>query len=659
MEVVTLPFDVPSNTESTFMYGRRYALSVERIIIEFAEGSSFDEITILALSENNYWVQPPSGGSYPSSSDAFNLRFAGDAPASSPVDGGYICFFDFSFDTSLSEIRTPASNYLVPAFPIKLLSPFSITYDVYPFLRILTEKRSIASISKPGIAENQISDMGLIFRPLATKVKGSNIDISYGLEPVIAHASAAFSILITYVNKTTINKRCKVTIFSRPLPPNATLITGAIVNPPIYGERYQWWSSTAPKGDYKRILDDTTQYGPLYPPILLGGGFPALGFSYDYFGGILSLDGDIYLIPFNGARNGRWRVFLTSPSSSPATYTYSTGKDPSEFAPAAAYRGAVVTDNNEIFLCPYAQASHTSGKWHYINAWFNVVNSYDAPILTDHEDDTIEKEPGGYDKFPAYCGGVYVPSGKVILAPYGRSQYPTWHYIDTNAKVVHTYSVTSPPPKALAYKQAYYNIENNYVIYAPTAASSTRAWHYLKVGTMATGTYTVALPPSESNGADFWGITGLLSPNNESLLLPYRENAVKKMVIISHGTAPTTRLVPVPEGYEYGKYIKGVVSHSGRLFLIPGRAKGGHTWQYMNYPPDTHSKASIVTYDEYTSLFDEYTDAVMTYWGDIYLIHAFTRELLVGETSLLQYIRSYGAKIFDQTMVSSPEIDRL
>ncbi len=654
MEVVTLPFDAQANGTWTFMYGRPHSLSIERISVELENGSDYDEISVYALTRSSYWLDEDA----PGYSTELKLLSAGESTANLSENGNTIAFFDLPAGITLETLRGDIKPYLVKAYPLKLLSGYKVVSNLNPYVNISTDYKTEAPLRKPTGDPDTVgtpNDLGFIFAPLVGKTKGISVDISYAGAPITAWANSQFSILVRYVNKTSVNKRCKITLYSRAADPDSKVISGALLNPLFEGLSYEWRDG-APGTDYLKATTDTCQYGSLYRPLVVPYELNFVPDPYDYFGGVLDFDNYLLFVPFNAARKANWLAVILSAELPPQFFQYPRGLSSSQFAPAAAYRGGVINSDGLIFFCPYAQASHTAGKWHYFDSASGNLFSYTAPVIPDLVDPTLPAEPGGYTNFPAYCGGALTTTGLLVLAPFGISTAANWHYVDTYNQVVHTYTVLSPPTDPLFYKYAYSNVAGDYIVFCPTRASSAGKWHYFNATSLSTSLYFSVLGPGDISERAYCGMSTVLAPTSISYPIPFAQAARSLWTVIINGTVPSVRVIPMPSGLDANTFVKGILAPTGRLYLIPGFSKGSTVWKYIDYPVDEVSSPKVVSFDNYTPLSDDVTDAAITPWGDIFLIPAFT----VGTSpTKFQVIRNFAARGFDSTVVTSPEVNRI
>ncbi len=653
MEVVSLPFDVESNKRAIFMYGRPYSLSIERLAINFSEGSEYDEVSVYALTATSYWLNR-SEASY---TTKLALRAAGEASEIPSSNGDIACVFDLPSDITLDTLRTEIVPHLAQSYPVKLLSGFMTDYQAFPYLNITTEIKTEGSLSTRKDPVGSINDMVFIFSPLITHARGTDIDITYSPAPIVARANAQFSVLVQYVNKTTVNKRCKLTLYSRPSDPDIRLVLGAIFTPTPAGKVFDW-PNGAPGGEFNIAASSTCANGAVYPPGIYDVNTGIVFDPYDYYGGVVDFDSYIWMVPFNAARKPIWQgINADIPSSE--FFQYFSGHPDTEFAPVAAYRGGVLTKDGLIFLCPYAQASWTSGLWHYIDTNDFTVHSYPAPVIPDLVDPTLPTEPGGYADFPAYCGGALTSTGILVLAPFGASNRGTWHYVDTNTKVVHTYTVTYPTLVPLVYKYAHSSLRYGYVLFSPTGSDGSGYWHYFKTSTMTAEYYYSNLPASESPVGSYWSSSTVLVPGTFSYLIPFGQASRSRCHVIIHGDFPQAYIASTPVGLETEMFVKGILAPTGRLYLVPGFGSGREIWKYIEYPSSLSAAPVVRTYNTIITLFDDYTDGVMTFWGDIYLIPTFTSTRPPGRGTPFQVIRTYCSQFYDKSVVSCPEMNRM
>ncbi len=671
MDAISLPFDIGANGSTDLMFSRPHSISISRISVEFPPGSDYDELSVYAMGTSSYIFS--SDYSYTTN---FSLFAIGETTSNAIAPGTAIVVYDLEGLLNLEKLKFDYTPYLRPSYPIKLISRYSVLSNTFPYMDIRTDKVSMAPIRTGYHDSQKPGDVAFIYQPLIENIRGSNVDITFPT-PIIAHGYAQFSILLTYINKTGINKRCKVTLYSSAIPGNSNLLPGALIPVSLLGPEFRWATSPYSKsstGTYRQDTLEVCKLGTKYAPVIQSYTIDESFDPYDYWGGVLYRFKEgacIFLVPYNGARKSKWHyIDLRTGLDTPTLRSYTHGIDPSELAPAAAYRGGVLAKNGNIYFCPYAQCSHPSGKWHYLNVTTLAVHSMEAPVLEEAEaGGTVD--PDGYSKFPAYCGGVFTMHNNyhyVYLAPYYIAPAYFWHLIDTHLNRVFVYEINGGEPSGIpsfAYRGCVYDMLEGRIYLCPHRRTGSTKWHYINItGNPDTPgqivSYVNAAKDAILEGTvPYMSMTSPLTLDRESriYLLPYDQAAGEKWNYID-----TYRVV----GHSYNKptgtalkashWIKPVLTPSGRLFLIPEVDDGDTVWQYINYPKRAADAVDVVTYENETAYVDNYTGAI-EYFGLIYLIPAFSRARPVVQYPEMLYIKTNATQDFGLSVSQSPELN--
>jgi hypothetical protein len=268
-----------------------------------------------------------------------------------------------------------------------------------------------------------------------------------------------------------------------------------------------------------RILQESVNSGNLFPDNTIVSTY-SLVYTVNgaYYGGVLSPNGDIHMIPFSASVGQKI-------SSSGVVSTYSL-----VYTVNGAYIGGVLSPNGDIHMIPFSasvgQKISSSG----------VVSTYSLVYTVNG----------------AYYGGVLSPNGDIHMIPYNAS---VGQKISSSG-VVSTYSLIYTTTGA------YYGgvLDSNGNIHLVP--------HYASVGQKISSsgvvsTYSLIYTTTYA----YWG--GVLSPNGDIHIIPYNASVGQK--ISSSGVVSTYSLVYTVNG----AYVGGVLSPNGDIHMIPFSASVG------------------------------------------------------------------------------------
>jgi hypothetical protein len=344
-----------------------------------------------------------------------------------------------------------------------------------------------------------------------------------------------------------------------------------------------------------------------------------------YYGGVLSPDGRIYLIPFTQGTVDNWHLIETNGTIK----TYFNGL---LIRNNNSYAGGVLDPNGRIYLIPFGQSK--SKSWEYINTKkipgeAGHVKNYNAPlgvvanafiggtlgyngniylIPTGQATSTLwfyidsSGTPNSYSHgmgslpFNAYVGGVLSPDGKIYLIPYTQCTANVWHYIDSTKSpgaaghvVAYSHGLATKPVSA-GYVSGVLSPDGK-IYLGPQVQSTDTMWHYIDTNkTPGAAGHVVAYSHGASGIVDN-GYQGCspVTPNGRIYLIPRGQctttmwhyidvtktpGAAGHVVAYSHGSSgfKTTQ----------AQYIGCALSPNGRLYLVPSQQGDQSIWHYID-----------------------------------------------------------------------------
>ncbi len=650
MEVTNLAFDVGAFNTSRFIFSKPYGMTITGIGFDFAHGSIFDELSVYAISKISAEFMEDAL----TYTRDFSIRSISESSIDAINMGNVVVVFSIPDGESIDELKTSTPNYPIPSYPIKLLSRYEIMGGIPPNLLIRTSLPSTDLIrARPTDGKR---DIAFFYRTLIESVKGISI-ASLLAVPVVAEGKAKFSVLIEYINKTSINKRCKLSLYSAITEPDANLISGTIMNPPSISAPFGWMGGDM--ASYKELLSSCIGFGSVGPPEVqqyIVYSAPHQIEAFDYWGAVLDDHDRLFFIPYNRARNPIWH-YMHLPSKS--IHGYEHGIAPAHLAPAAAYRGGVLDKKGRIVLCPYGQWANGIGLYHFIDVVSLSGSSYAGPLLAE------APHPGADDEYkfmPAMSGGVASRDGRIFFLPYGGSDGSTFLGFDPDTDSMFGYGTYNGQPLGSSgmYRGGQVDLINGRIYLIPRVPARSNIMHFIDTSMPIPLLipYPTSLFVNEQADEPFRCMSMPLG--DIMYLIPWGQavkdkwEAVDTRQNVAAGFAKPSGTPIKPSFWQ-----KAVLSSSGKLFLIPRfRDEITREWQYIHYPRTATERLKVVSYAT-ADFVDNYTDGVLWSDGCIYLIPTFEFEQTAGDRWTMLRIDTKSSQGFHLSICNSPEFNHL